>query len=104
MCYFKFAQPSTQTIYLLLYRYLFQVCSFGAIFGSANIANQMPVKNTSYAVVVGQIKEAPLSIVISQWDAGNPGKYRSFACIRHTLLHKFSHPNPGCVLYTKLDI
>ena len=30
LCYFKFALSSTQTIYLLLYRYLFEGCYFGA--------------------------------------------------------------------------
>ena len=36
--YFEFAYSSTQTICLLLYRYLFEGCYFGAITGSVKIA------------------------------------------------------------------
>ena len=40
LCYFKFAHSSTQTLYLLLNRYIFEGCYFGAIMGSAKIAKQ----------------------------------------------------------------
>ena len=43
LCYFKFALSSTQTIYLLLYKYLFEECYIVATMGSAKIAkNEMP--------------------------------------------------------------
>ena len=51
LCYLKFARPRTQTIYLLLYSYLFEGCYFGAIMRSAKIAKfNACEKNTSYTV------------------------------------------------------
>ena len=41
---------SKQTIFSLLYRYLFEGYYFGAIMGSAKIA-KMPVECTSYTVI-----------------------------------------------------
>ena len=38
--YFEFTYSSTQTIYLILFRYLFEGCYFGAIMGSAKIARK----------------------------------------------------------------
>ena len=41
LCYFKSANPSTQTIYLLLYRCLFGGFYFGAIMGNMRIAKKL---------------------------------------------------------------